>query len=376
MRGRTHSKWRSRSTRNSRWRDVVLKEVVIRIFCKRHIGAAGTNVPISGEPILVFLTRVPPGCGMGIQMSNRRNKREKIKIKRRVNYVPLFFMMAPGLIYLFVNNYLPIFGITIAFKQLDYSKGILGSPWVGLKNFEFLFKTQDAFIMVRNTLCYNIVFILLGLVLNLAVAIMMTEIGKMKIAKFIQPAICFPAMVSIIIVAYLVYAFLSSDGFINNTLLKGREISWYQSPEYWPLILTLVNFWKNTGYGAIIYIAAIAGIDKSLYEAARLDGATKSQQIFRITLPIIRPMITLMLLMSIGRIFNSDFGLFLQVPMDSGVLYPVTQTIDTYVYRSLMILNNVGMSSAASTFQAILGFVLVLGSNMLVRRFDRESALF
>ena len=142
------------------------------------------------------------------------------------------------------------------------------------------------------------------------------------------------------------------------------------------MILTFVNFWKNTGYGAIIYIAAIAGIDKSLYEAARLDGATKSQQIFRITLPIIRPMITLMLLMSIGRIFNSDFGLFLQVPMDSGVLYPVTQTIDTYVYRSLMVLNNVGMSSAASTFQAILGFVLVLGSNMLVRRFDRESALF
>lgn len=285
-------------------------------------------------------------------------------------------MMAPGLIYLIINNYLPIFGITIAFKQLDYTKGILGSPWVGLKNFEFLFKTKDAFIMIRNTLCYNLVFIFVGLVLNLAIAIMMTEIGRLKIAKFIQPAICFPAMVSIIIVAYLVYAFLSSDGFINNSVLKGNEISWYQSPQYWPVILTIVNFWKNTGYGAIIYIASIAGIDKSLYEAAKLDGATKMQQIFKITLPIIRPMIILMLLMSIGRIFSSDFGLFLQVPMDSGVLYPVTQTIDTYVYRSLMVLNNVGMSSAASTFQSVLGFILVLGSNLLVRKFDSESALF
>lgn len=301
---------------------------------------------------------------------------EKKRKSKRVSYIPLLIMMVPGLVYLFVNNYLPMFGITIAFKDLDFQKGILASDWCGLRNFEYLFKTKDAFIMIRNTLCYNIVFIFGGLVFSLAIAVMMTEISKMKIAKFIQPAICFPNMVSIIIVAYLVYAFLGSDGFVNNTILKGEGISWYREAKYWPAILIIVNFWKSAGYGAIIYIASISGIDKSLYEAARLDGATKMQQVFKITLPIIRPMIILMLLMSVGRIFNSDFGLFLQVPMNSGMLYETTQTIDTYVYRALMERNDVSMSSAASVFQAVLGFILVMVSNLIVRRIDSDSALF
>ncbi len=295
---------------------------------------------------------------------------------KRVSYIPLILMMTPGLIYLFINNYLPMFGITIAFKKLDFQKGILRSDWCGFQNFEYLFKTKDAFIMIRNTLCYNIVFIFVGLVLSLAIAVMMTEISKLKIAKFIQPAICFPNMVSIIIVAYLVYAFLGADGFINHTILHGNGIGWYREAKYWPFILTLVHFWKTAGYGAIIYIASMSGIDKSLYEAARLDGATKMQQIFKITLPIIRPMIILMLLLSIGKIFNTDFGLFLQVPMNSGALYETTQTIDTYVYRALMERNDVSMSSAASVFQAVLGFALVMISNLIVRKVDKDSALF
>ena len=302
--------------------------------------------------------------------------RERLRVMVTASYVPLLLMMVPGLIYLFVNNYLPMFGITIAFKNLDFQKGILASDWCGLQNFEYLFKTKDAFIMIRNTLCYNVVFIFGGLIFSLAIAVMMTEISKMKIAKFIQPAICFPNMVSIIIVAYLVYAFLGSDGFVNNTILHGEGISWYKESKYWPAILIIVNFWKSAGYGAIIYIASISGIDKSLYEAARLDGATKMQQVFKITLPIIRPMIILMLLMSVGKIFNSDFGLFLQVPMNSGMLYETTQTIDTYVYRALMERNDVSMSSAASVFQAVLGFILVMISNLIVRRIDSDSALF
>lgn len=160
----------------------------------------------------------------------------KKRKQKRVNYVPLFLMLLPGMIYLIINNYLPMYGITIAFKNLDYSKGIWGSPWVGLKNFEYLFKTKDAAIMIRNTLCYNLVFIFGGLVLALAIAVMMTEIGQMKIAKFIQPAICFPNMVSIIIVSYLVYAFLGANGFVNNTILHGNGISWYKKAEYWPYI--------------------------------------------------------------------------------------------------------------------------------------------
>lgn len=298
------------------------------------------------------------------------------KRSTRVNYIPLFLMMLPGIIYILANSYLPMFGVLIAFKKLDYSKGILFSDWCGFDNFEYLFKTKDAYIMIRNTLGYNIIFISLGLVIALSIAIMMTEIGKLKIAKFIQPAICFPSMISIIIVAYLVYAFLGSNGFVNNTILKGNGIKWYNEAKYWPYILVTVNFWKNAGYSSIIYIASISGIDPSLYEAAKLDGATKLQQIRRITLPILKPMITLMLLLSISKIFNSDFGLFLQVPMNSGMLFSTTQTIDTYVYRSLMELNNVGMSSAASIFQSVIGFVLVMVSNALVRKIDNESALF
>ncbi len=314
------------------------------------------------------LTRVKAGVTAKGRIAKRKTS--------RVNYVPLYLMMLPGIIYLIANNYLPMFGIIIAFKKLDYSKGILFSDWNGFANFEYLFKTKDAFIMIRNTISYNLVFITLGLIIALSIAIMMTEIGKRKIAKFIQPAICFPNMISIIIVAYLVYAFFGTNGFVNNTILKGNGIRWYSEAKYWPLILTTVHFWKSAGYSSIIYIATISGIDASLYEAAKLDGATKMQQIRRITLPILRPMITLMLLMSISKIFNSDFGLFLQVPMNSGMLFPTTQTIDTYVYRSLMELNNVGMSSAASVFQSVIGFVLVMLSNAFVRKVDNESALF
>lgn len=303
-------------------------------------------------------------------------RKKKFKLGGRNNMIPLLIMVVPGIAYLIINNYIPMYGITIAFKQLDFQKGIWRSPWVGFKNFEFLFRTKDAYIMIRNTLLYNIVFILVGLVLSVSIAIMMTEISSMKIAKVIQPAICFPAMVSIIIVSYLVYAFLGANGFVNNTILRGNGIKWYNEAKYWPFILTIVNFWKGSGYGSIIYIATISGIDKSLYESASLDGAGKLKQVFYITLPIIRPMIILMLLMSIGRIFSTDFGLFLQVPMNSGALYNTTQTIDTFVYRALMERNNVSMSSAASVFQTIIGFILVLLSNLIVRKFDNDSALF
>ena len=304
---------------------------------------------------------------------------EKARIKgnsKRQNHAPLYLMLLPGLAYLIVNNYLPMYGLTIAFRKLDYQKGILRSPIVGFQNFEFLFKTKDAWIMIRNTVGYNIVFILLGIVVAVTIAIFMTEIGKMKVAKVIQPIICFPNMISIIVISYLVYAFLGTNGFINNTILGGQGISWYRESKYWPVILTIVHFWQVAGYSSIIYIATMSGIDAELYEAAKLDGANKMQQIFHITLPLIRPTVILMLLMSVGRIFNSDFGLFLQVPMNSGMLYPTTQTIDTYSYRALMELNDVGKSSATGVFQSVLGFALVVISNLIVRKVDSDSALF
>lgn len=305
---------------------------------------------------------------------------KKKKLRRRAEIrktVPLFLMMLPGLVYLFCNNYLPMFGILIAFKKVNFSIGILQSPWVGFQNFEFLFKTKDAWTMIRNTVCYNVVFISLGLVISVAIAILMAEISSRKIAKVIQPIICFPSMVSAVILSFLVYGFLSNTyGFINTTILKDNPINWYASAQYWPFILTIVHFWQSSGQSSIIYMASIGGIDKGLYESARLDGANKMQQIWNITLPMLRPMIILMTLLSIGRIFNSDFGLFYQVPLGQGLLTATTQTIDTYVYRALLELNNVGMSSAASVFQAIIGFLLVVISNAIVRKVDNENALF
>ena len=307
-------------------------------------------------------------------LAQKKKSRRRAEIRKTI---PLFLMMLPGLAYLFCNNYLPMFGILIAFKKVNFSIGILQSPWVGFQNFEFLFKTKDAWTMIRNTVCYNVVFISLGLVISVAIAILMAEISSRKIAKVIQPIICFPSMVPAVILSFLVYGFLSNTyGFINTTILKDNPINWYASAQYWPFILTIVHFWQSSGQSSIIYMASIGGIDKGLYESARLDGANKMQQIWNITLPMLRPMIILMTLMSIGRIFNSDFGLFYQVPLGQGLLTSTTQTIDTYVYRALLELNNVGMSSAASVFQAIIGFLLVVISNAIVRKVDNENALF
>lgn len=302
-------------------------------------------------------------------------KKSKRRAQRRKD-LPLYLMMLPGLLYLVANNYLPMFGILIAFKKINFIDGIFKSPWVGFDNFEFLFKTKDAFIMIRNTIAYNVVWIALGLVIAVAIAICMSEIASRKIAKVIQPVICFPSMVSAVLISFIVYAFLSTTyGFLNTSIMD-KSINWYASAKYWPIILTIVHFWQNAGQSSIIYMASIGGIDKSLYESARLDGAGKWKQITNITLPLLKPMIVLMLLMSVGRIFNSDFGLFYQVPLGSGLLYSTTQTIDTYVYRALLELNNISMSSAASVFQAIIGFVLVMVSNLLVTIVDPENALF
>lgn len=310
----------------------------------------------------------------GLLAQNKREKKWKSTLKKDL---PLYLMMLPGFIYLIANNYLPMFGILIAFKKVNFSVGIFKSPWCGFENFEYLFKTKDAFIMIRNTILYNAVWIILGLVIAVFIAICMAEISSRKAAKVIQPVICFPSMVSAVILSFIVYAFLSTTyGYLNTTVFQDNPVNWYATAKYWPFILTIVHFWQSAGQSSIIYMASIGGIDKSLYESARLDGASKLKQIRYITLPMLRPMIILMLLMSIGRIFNSDFGLFYQVPLGSGLLSSTTQTIDTYVYRALLKLNNVSMSSAASVFQAVIGFVLVLVSNLLVRVVDPDNSLF
>ena len=294
-------------------------------------------------------------------------------------FLPVYLMALPGVIYLFINNYMPLPGLVLAFKNYSARKGIFGSDWAGLSNFKYLFATDDAFIITRNTILYNVVFIIVNLVCAIAVAIILSEL-TCKAKKFYQSAILLPFLISYVIISYLVFAFLSTEnGFINNMILGalGMEpISWYSEKKYWPFILVLVNTWRGIGYNCIIYLSTILGFDRTFYEAAAIDGASKWQQITKITIPMLKPTIIMLTLMAVGRIFYSDFGLFYQVPKNSGALLPVTNTIDTYVYRGLLELGDISMSAAAGVYQSLVGFILVLGANLLVRKIDRESALF
>jgi len=304
-------------------------------------------------------------------------KENKTRLKK---FIPIYIMMLPGMAYLFVNNYLPMFGIIIAFKKINWQKGILKSEWVGFSNFKYLFMTKDAFVMTRNTILYNITFIVLGTFFSIAMAIFLNEIRSKIIKKLYQTLILLPYLMSMVLVSFFVYAVLSSDtGFLNNTVFKFLElepVNWYQDKTWWPLILIIVQLWSVIGFNSVIYLSSIVGISLEYYEAARLDGANKWQQIKNITIPMIKSTIVIMFILGIGRIFSSDFGLFYQVPRNSGALYPVTQTIDTYVYVGLMKLGNIEMSAAASVYQSIVGFVLVVVSNIIIRKVSKENALF
>lgn len=300
---------------------------------------------------------------------------KKAKFKR---WAPLYLMMAPGLIYLFINNYMPMAGLVVAFKNYTVVDGISGSPWAGLSNFTYLF--NDAWTITRNTLLYNIVFIIINLILGIAFAIFICDIRSKACKTIYQSAILLPFLMSIVIVSYITFAFFSGDnGMLNKTILPffGKEaINWYSESKYWPVILVIVNTWKGVGYGCLIYISSISGIDPSFYEAAELDGASKWKQIRYITLPSIMPSVITLTLLNIGRIFYSDFGLFYQVTQNSGQLYDTTNVIDTYVYRALLQSGNIGMASAAGFYQSIVGFACVLLANVVVRKLSPENAMF
>ena len=299
------------------------------------------------------------------------------KVKK---WTPVYLMMIPGALYLLINNYIPMFGLVIAFKQVDFQKGILASPWIGFQNFQFLFQTKDAFVITRNTLLYNIAFIFLNTFIGILFAIFICDISWKTGKNVYQSAILFPYLMSWVIVGYIIYAIFSMQyGIVNKSILPALgmdPLMWYNDPKYWPAILIITNTWKGIGYGCLIYISSINGIEASYFEAAELDGANKFQQIWNITMPEILPSVITLTLLSIGRIFYSDFGLFYQVPRDSGLLYSTTNTIDTYVYRGLMKLGNVGMASAAGFYQSVVGFILVLLSNWVVRKISPDNALF
>lgn len=303
-------------------------------------------------------------------------KRKSLGYAGFKRFAPLYLMLLPALIYVLINNYLPMGGLVIAFKRFNAQKGIWGSDFCGLANFEFLLRNKNLPIMLRNTVGYNVIFIIVNLVVGVLLAILITEIRSKKMQRFSQSVVLFPFVVSIIIVSYIVRSFLDYNTGLFNTLremLGLKPINYYMEKGCWPLILTFVNTWKSVGYGCLLYIAALLGIDRALYEASALDGASKLQQIRFITLPHLVPTAVTVVLLSVGKVFNSDFGLFYQVPQGSGIIQEVTQTIDTFVYNSLG--NNIGMASAASFFQSVMGFAMILFFNWLARRASPENAL-
>ncbi len=286
-------------------------------------------------------------------------------------------MLLPGIILLVLFQYIPKFGIILAFKNFRYDLGIFGSKWCGLDNFKIFFQTPDAWLITRNTLLYNLVFIFLGLVLSVTLAIAFNEIRGKMFAKTCQTIILMPHFLSYVIVAYLAFAFLSiENGVLNKTILPMlgmKPVNWYSESKYWPFILVFVRMWKTVGYNSIVYLAAIAGIDKSYYEAAQLDGANKWQQIIHITLPGISTMMSVMTIMSFGDIFNSDFGLFYQVTMNSGLIKSTTSVLGTYIYNSM---SDVGFSTAAGVYVSVVGFLMILLTNKIASKINPESSLF
>lgn len=303
------------------------------------------------------------------------------KKKRGIwRFWPFYLMALPGLAYLFINNIMPMYGMLLAFKKLNVKEGIWGSPWCGFDNFKFLFRSGTAYEMIRNTILYNVAFIVLGTIISVALAVLLNEVRKKALSKLYQSVILIPYLVSWVLASYLVYAFLAQDvGLINNSILipLGLDpINWYIEKKFWPFILFIASTWKNVGYMLVIYYSSIVGISRDYYEAATIDGASKWQQIKNITLPLIKPTVITMTILSLGRIATSDFGLFYQVPRNSGAIYSVTQTIDVYVYNALMTNHDFSMSAAAGVFQSIVGFAFILAANAIVRKLNRENALF
>lgn len=293
----------------------------------------------------------------------------------------MVLMVLPVIILLILFNYIPMFGLAVAFKNFNYVDGILHSPWVGLRNFRFLFSMKDlTWRMLRNTVGYYLLFTAVGTVLNVALAVALNRCHGRYFKKYSHAVMILPTFISLIAVTYIVDCFLNSSTGIMNSLLQflGKEpVRWYMEARYWPVILTIVNVWKNTGYGAVLYLSALSGIDQELYEAADLDGATDWQKVRHIELPMLVSMICILTLMGVGGIMSSNTGLFYQVTKDSSMLYETTQTIDTYVLKSLVDgMNDFGPSTAVTLFQSTVGCVACLVANGIVRKVSPENAMF
>lgn len=310
-----------------------------------------------------------------------RGGAEPLKKRWSRDDTELTILAVPTTIWFLLFSFLPMFGIIIAFKdfriQGSFLNSMLTSKWIGADNFKFLFASRDIWIIIRNTLLYNVVFIILGILLPVTAALMVGQLHSKRAAKIYQTAMFMPYFLSWVVVSALVWGFLSFDKGLVNSMLTSvgfQPHQWYMEKNFWPPALIFMNVWKGLGYSMVVYLATITGIDSSYYEAAVIDGATVWQQMKHITLPLMKSVIIMMFIMSVGRIFYSDFGLFYQVPRDSNSLFNVTTTIDVFVYRQLKT-STPGMASAAAFLQSVVGCITILAANAVVRKIDPDSAM-
>lgn len=303
----------------------------------------------------------------------------KYKLLRMKDTLQLFILCMPAVTLLLIFNYIPMGGLIIAFQDYRADLGFFESEWIGFKNFEFFFTSDTAWRITRNTVGYNAVFIILGLILSVGFAILLNEITKRFFIKVYQTLMFIPYFLSWVIVSYMLFAFLEPGfGFLNRILLDlgFQPPDWYFEPEQWPFIIVFMGLWKTLGYFVLIYYAALLGIDQEYYDAASIDGASKWNMIVHITIPALMPLILLLTLISVGRIFSGNFDMFFNLPKDNGLLYSTTEVIDTYVYRSLRVIGDAGMAIAAGFYQSVVGFILVLASNYVIKKINKENAVF
>ena len=288
-------------------------------------------------------------------------------------------MLIPAVVYTLVFSYIPMGGIILAFKRYTYAGGIFGSPWNGLRNFEFFFKSGRAFLVTRNTVLYNLLFIAFNTVLQISVAVLLTEIKGGGFRKFSQSLMFLPYFISWVVVSVIAFNILSYDfGFINGIVSKlgFDKVNFYNRGAYWPAILTLFGAWKGVGYGSVMYLAAIMGIDTEIYQAAAIDGAGVFRRIFGITIPLMMPTVMVLFLLSIGGIFRGNFDMFYNLVGNNGVLHSWTDVIDTFTFRALITNNDFGMSAAVGLYQSVLCFGTILLANRLVRLYNEDYSLF
>lgn len=290
----------------------------------------------------------------------------------------LYAMTIPTIIWICIFNYYPMYGILIAFKDYSYKKGILKSPWAGFDNFEFLFNYKGVWKIFFNTIFLNLLFLVFTTFFSVLLALVFVEIKNKVYNKLVQTIAIFPHFVSWTVVAMFMSGILGSSGFITKWIVDSgaADPMFYRNPEAWPIILVILKIWQGAGYGSIVYVAAITGFDQEIYEAARVDGATRLQRVSKITLPLLKTTIIMLTIMSIGKIFNGDFGMIYAIVGDNTGLYPTTDVVDTFVYRALRQMNNLGMSTATSLFQSVVGLILVYLSNAVTKKIEPDAAIF